>query len=358
MLEARVLDQSDARRGAAIREARLRLLAHRRGLRGPGSGRDGGAPPVRRRGAAAGAGPVRLRPVGLRREVAWRAALVLLLSVEFVAIGRMALTDATLALWTTVSGYAFMRGWWGGHPRGPWYALAWIAAGLAALAQGPGGTPDPARRRAPLPPARRRPPPGLAGGLAAPRARAVPPGRRAVVRGHVLDPRLGLRGAGARRDDRTRPPASHRAGRDGRSSTSPCCSWASSPGARSCRRPSSRRSARRAPGPGGARPEAVTVFAAAWPPRGPGALLRGADAPPALRPPALPRCRAPRRRRPGRRVSLAPGAESPRRDGPRRRSRSWPAPGSPPTSSCASWPRPIRRPRTRACRRALSSSPS
>jgi 4-amino-4-deoxy-L-arabinose transferase-like glycosyltransferase len=50
------------------------------------------------------------------REVAWRAGLVLLLSVEFVAIGRMALTDATLALWTTVAGYAFMRGWWGAPP--------------------------------------------------------------------------------------------------------------------------------------------------------------------------------------------------------------------------------------------------
>ena len=73
------------------------------------------------------------------REVAWRAALVLLLSVEFVAIGRMALTDATLALWTTVAGYAFMRGWWGAPPRGRWYALAWIAAGLAALAKGPVG---------------------------------------------------------------------------------------------------------------------------------------------------------------------------------------------------------------------------
>jgi 4-amino-4-deoxy-L-arabinose transferase-like glycosyltransferase len=73
------------------------------------------------------------------RDVAWRAALVLLLSVEFVAIGRMALTDATLALWTTVAGYAFLRGWWGAPPRGRWYALAWIAAALAALTKGPVG---------------------------------------------------------------------------------------------------------------------------------------------------------------------------------------------------------------------------
>jgi 4-amino-4-deoxy-L-arabinose transferase-like glycosyltransferase len=73
------------------------------------------------------------------RDVAWRAALVLLLSVEYVAIGRMALTDATLTLWTTVAAYAFLRGWWGAAPRGPWYALAWVAAGLAALAKGPVG---------------------------------------------------------------------------------------------------------------------------------------------------------------------------------------------------------------------------
>jgi len=73
------------------------------------------------------------------KDVAWRAALVLLLSVEFVAIGRMALTDATLALWSTVAGYAFMRGWWGSAPRGGWYAAAWIATGLAALTKGPVG---------------------------------------------------------------------------------------------------------------------------------------------------------------------------------------------------------------------------
>jgi Dolichyl-phosphate-mannose-protein mannosyltransferase len=73
------------------------------------------------------------------RDVAWRAALILLLSLEYVVIGRMALTDATLALWTTVAGYTFLRGWWGPPPRGRRYALAWIAAGLAALTKGPVG---------------------------------------------------------------------------------------------------------------------------------------------------------------------------------------------------------------------------
>ena len=73
------------------------------------------------------------------RDVGWRAALVLLLSVEYVAIGRMALTDATLALFTTLAAYAFMRGWWAPPPRGRWYALGWVAAGLAALTKGPVG---------------------------------------------------------------------------------------------------------------------------------------------------------------------------------------------------------------------------
>ena len=73
------------------------------------------------------------------RDVGRRSALVLLLSVEFVAICRMALTDATLALWTTVAAYAFLRGWWGPLPRGRWYGLAWIALGLATLAKGPVG---------------------------------------------------------------------------------------------------------------------------------------------------------------------------------------------------------------------------
>ena len=73
------------------------------------------------------------------RNVALRAGLILLLSLEYVVVGRMALTDATLAFWTTVAGYAFLRGWWGSPPRGRWYALAWIAAGLAALTKGPVG---------------------------------------------------------------------------------------------------------------------------------------------------------------------------------------------------------------------------
>ena len=112
------------------------------------------------------------------RDVAWRAALVLLLSVEYVAIGRMALTDATLALWTTVAGYAFLRGWWGAAPRGPWYALAWIAAGLAALAKGPVGLLIPLGGVVAYLLLAKRPRSGVAGGVASPRAGALPAGRR------------------------------------------------------------------------------------------------------------------------------------------------------------------------------------
>ncbi len=80
----------------------------------------------------------------LGAAVARRAALVLLLSVEFVALARMALTDATLALWTTAAAYAFLRGSVGPAPRAPWYVAAWIAAGLAVLAKGPVGLLAPA----------------------------------------------------------------------------------------------------------------------------------------------------------------------------------------------------------------------
>ena len=149
------------------------------------------------------------------RDVAWRAALVLLLSVEYVAIGRMALTDATLALWTTVAGYAFLRGWWGAAAARPLVRARLDRRRARGARQGAGGTPDPACRGGRLPPARGRPPPGMAGGVAAPRPRALPPGRRTVVRRHVLDPRLGLRRASAGRDPRPRAPARDRAGRDG-----------------------------------------------------------------------------------------------------------------------------------------------
>ena len=203
MLEERVLDHAHPRRGAALREARASST---------------GSPPAAYAVLGVGETAARLPSAvaalllvlvqyafarwAFGGDVAWRAALVLLLSVEYVAIGRMALTDATLALWTTVAGYAFLRGWWGAPPRGRWYALAWIAAGLAALAKGPVGLLIPLG--------------GvlgyllLAGGLRQAWREAWPLRglglfllvAATVVRRHVLDPRLGLRRASPGRDAR------------------------------------------------------------------------------------------------------------------------------------------------------------
>lgn len=75
----------------------------------------------------------------LGAQTGFRAALILLLSVEYVAIGRMALTDATLVLWTTAAGFAFFRAHRGPPPRGRWYAAMYVAMGLATLAKGPVG---------------------------------------------------------------------------------------------------------------------------------------------------------------------------------------------------------------------------
>jgi 4-amino-4-deoxy-L-arabinose transferase-like glycosyltransferase len=70
---------------------------------------------------------------------AFRAALILLLGLEVVALGRMALTDATLVLWTTAAGYAFLRAHLGEPPRGRWYAAGYLALGLGLLTKGPVG---------------------------------------------------------------------------------------------------------------------------------------------------------------------------------------------------------------------------
>lgn len=75
---------------------------------------------------------------------ALRAALVLLLAGEVVAIGRMALTDAVLVLWTTAAGFAFFRAHHGDPPRGPWYAAMYAAMALGTLTKGPVGVLVPA----------------------------------------------------------------------------------------------------------------------------------------------------------------------------------------------------------------------
>jgi hypothetical protein len=75
----------------------------------------------------------------LGREAGLRAALVLLLATEVVVLGRLALTDAVLVLWTTAAGFAFFRAYEGPPPRGPWYAALWAAMALATLTKGPVG---------------------------------------------------------------------------------------------------------------------------------------------------------------------------------------------------------------------------
>ena len=80
----------------------------------------------------------------LGREAGQRAALVLVLAAEVVVLGRLALTDAVLVLWTTAAGFAFFRAFEGPPPRRRWYAALWAATALATLTKGPVGVLVPA----------------------------------------------------------------------------------------------------------------------------------------------------------------------------------------------------------------------
>lgn len=80
----------------------------------------------------------------LGATAAFRAGLILLLSVEIVALGRMALTDAMLTLWTTAAGFAFFRAYHGDPPGRRWYAAMYAAMALATLTKGPVGVLAPA----------------------------------------------------------------------------------------------------------------------------------------------------------------------------------------------------------------------
>ncbi|MBI3458058.1 MAG: glycosyltransferase family 39 protein [Candidatus Rokubacteria bacterium] len=80
----------------------------------------------------------------LGATAAFRAGLILLLSVEIVALGRMALTDATLTLWTTAAGFAFFRAYHGDAPGRRWYAAMYATMALATLTKGPVGVLVPA----------------------------------------------------------------------------------------------------------------------------------------------------------------------------------------------------------------------
>ncbi len=68
-----------------------------------------------------------------------RAALMLLLNFEFLAIGRMVLTDMVMMFFTTFSIFSFYLGVWGEGAAKRWYWGFYAGMGLAALTKGPVG---------------------------------------------------------------------------------------------------------------------------------------------------------------------------------------------------------------------------
>jgi len=73
------------------------------------------------------------------QQIALFGALMLLLNVEILALGRMALTDSVLIFFTTASLYGF---WLGVHEEGParrWIWVFYIGMALATLTKGPVG---------------------------------------------------------------------------------------------------------------------------------------------------------------------------------------------------------------------------
>lgn len=71
--------------------------------------------------------------------VAIFGSLMLLLNIEMLAIGRMALTDSVLIFWTTLSLYGFWLGLHGEGRRRHFIWLFYIGMGLATLTKGPIG---------------------------------------------------------------------------------------------------------------------------------------------------------------------------------------------------------------------------
>ena len=64
--------------------------------------------------------------------VALRAAVILLTSLLFVALGRMALTDATLVLWTTGAAFALLTATHFGVPVSTTHAITGAIVGVGA----------------------------------------------------------------------------------------------------------------------------------------------------------------------------------------------------------------------------------
>ncbi|TAL11307.1 MAG: glycosyltransferase family 39 protein, partial [Nitrospirae bacterium] len=71
--------------------------------------------------------------------VGLRAALMLLLNIEILAIGRLVLTDMVMMFFTTVSIFSFFLAMWGEGKAKRWYWGFYIGMGLATLTKGPVG---------------------------------------------------------------------------------------------------------------------------------------------------------------------------------------------------------------------------
>jgi 4-amino-4-deoxy-L-arabinose transferase-like glycosyltransferase len=71
--------------------------------------------------------------------VGFRAALMLLLNFEILAIGRMVLTDMVLIFFTTLSIFSFFLAMWGEGTAKRWYWGFYVGMGLATLTKGPVG---------------------------------------------------------------------------------------------------------------------------------------------------------------------------------------------------------------------------
>jgi 4-amino-4-deoxy-L-arabinose transferase-like glycosyltransferase len=68
-----------------------------------------------------------------------RAALMLLLNFEILAVGRMVLTDMVLVFFTTLSLFSFFLAMWGEGTAKRWYWGFYAGMGLATLTKGPVG---------------------------------------------------------------------------------------------------------------------------------------------------------------------------------------------------------------------------
>lgn len=69
----------------------------------------------------------------------FRAALMLLLNIEILAIGRLVLTDMVMMFFTTLSIFCFFLAMWGDGKAKRWYWGFYAGMGLATLTKGPVG---------------------------------------------------------------------------------------------------------------------------------------------------------------------------------------------------------------------------